>query len=153
MATTNRLDALRLRLVAGETAKRIGERIRDRRLELGLNQRQLAERIPNDAVNNQRVSDWERGVHQPSERHLKQLATALEVDVAYFYIAPEALPTPPLLSVLEGGEGQGAEILSLLKQLVERQGALEQRQKALEAKIDRLLQNRTSGEGTRRRAF
>jgi transcriptional regulator with XRE-family HTH domain len=133
IATTNRLDALRLRLVAGETAKRVGERIRDRRLELGLNQRQLAERIPNDAVNNQRVSDWERGVHQPSERHLKQLATALEVDVAYFYAAPEVdIATPPLLNVLEGGEAKADEILSMLKQLVERQDVIE-------AKIDKLL--------------
>jgi transcriptional regulator with XRE-family HTH domain len=122
MATTNRLDALRLRLVAGETAKRVGERIRDRRLELGLNQRQLAERIPNDAVNNQRVSDWERGVHQPSERHLVQLAEALEVDVAYFYATADTVP--PLLNVLEGGAEKADEMLSMLKHLVKRQDEL-----------------------------
>lgn len=126
MATTNRLDALRLRLVAGETAQEIGARIRVRRLELGLNQRQLADLIPEPSVGNQRISDWERGVHQPSERYLRMLASALEVEVAYFYGANAGGPvTPPLMNLLEGGEERADEILSLLRQLVQRQEAVE----------------------------
>lgn len=76
-------------------------------------------------MNNQRVSDWERGVHQPSERYLKMLATALDVSVAYFYGATEQPETPPLLEVFNGGEDKLDEALSILKQLVERQEALE----------------------------
>jgi transcriptional regulator with XRE-family HTH domain len=136
MATTNRLDALRLRLVAGETAKQIGARIRARRLEKGIRtQRELADLIPEPAVNNQRVSDWERGVHEPSKRYLKMLGAALDVEIAYFYGAGEERPTPPLLNVLEGGENEASEALALLKQLVERQEAVEKAVTALAQEI------------------
>lgn len=127
MATTNRLDALRLRLVAGETAQEIGARIRVRRLELGLNQRELADQIPEPSVGNQRISDWERGVHQPSERYLRMLASALKVEVAYFYGANTGDPvTPPLMNLLEGGEERADELVSTFKRLVARIETLEQ---------------------------
>jgi transcriptional regulator with XRE-family HTH domain len=99
LGTTDRLAALRLRLMAGEMAERIGARIRERRKELGLNQRQLADRLESDAVDNQRVSDWERGVHKPSERYMAAIAKALDRDVAWFYENPEA-GTPDLMGSL-----------------------------------------------------
>jgi transcriptional regulator with XRE-family HTH domain len=150
MATTNRLDALRLRLVAGETAKRMGARIRAQRLAKGIRtQRELADLIPEPAVNNQRVSDWERGVHQPSERYLKMLAAALDVDIAYFYGVDEKPETPPLLEVLNGDGDRLGEAIGQLKQLVERQEAVEQ---ALVALTQELAALRRQAQPARRRA-
>lgn len=119
--TTDRLAALRLQLMAGENAKRIGRRIRQRRIEVGLlRQRDLAEKI-GGAVDNQRVSDWERGVNTPSDRYLQKLADALEVDVAYFML-PEPEPgTPDLMSKLSGDD------------------RLEARLQAIEEKLNRVL--------------
>jgi len=87
--------------MAGEQAKRIGARIAQRRVEMGLNQRELAARLPSDAVNNQRVSDWERGVHKPNEQYLEQLAEALDVDLAWFYETAESRQgSPDLMAAL-----------------------------------------------------
>lgn len=83
--TTERLAALRLQLMAGELASQIGARIRQARLAAGMKQGELAAKIGSDAVNNQRVSDWERGVHKPSERYMRQIAEALERDLSWFY--------------------------------------------------------------------
>ncbi len=90
LRTKNRADVLRVQLMARETAERIGRRIRQRRLEMGLDkQRYLAELMraedPSIAVDNQRISDWERGVNTPSDRHLQLLAKVLKRDVAWFY--------------------------------------------------------------------
>jgi transcriptional regulator with XRE-family HTH domain len=147
MATTNRLDALRLRLVAGETAKQIGARIRAQRLAKGLHtQRELADLIPEPAVNNQRVSDWERGVHQPSERYLRMLATALDVDIAYFYGADEQPETPPLLEVLNGDGDRLDEAIAQLKQLVERQTMVERAVEGLAREIAELRRQPPQGQ-------
>jgi transcriptional regulator with XRE-family HTH domain len=81
--------------MAGEIAAQIGRRIRQRRLELGWNQRQLAERIPESAVDNQRVSDWERGVNRPSERYLPLLSEVLNRPVSWFY-EPDEPPQPEI---------------------------------------------------------
>jgi transcriptional regulator with XRE-family HTH domain len=94
--TKNRLEALRVQLVAGEMAKQVGERIRQARLEAGLHkQRELADRMEVLAredgtplptpLDNQRVSDWERGVHKPSDRYMELLARAVGRDVGWFY--------------------------------------------------------------------
>jgi transcriptional regulator with XRE-family HTH domain len=99
--TTDRLGALRLQLMAGELASRIGARIREAREDSGINQRQLADRIPSDAVNNQRVSDWERGVNKPSDRYMKMIATALDRPVGWFYSEAPA-DTPDLMETLNG---------------------------------------------------
>jgi transcriptional regulator with XRE-family HTH domain len=87
--------------MAGELASRIGARIREAREDLGINQRQLADRIPSDAVNNQRVSDWERGVNKPSDRYMKMIATALDRPVGWFYTEAPA-DTPDLMEALNG---------------------------------------------------
>lgn len=95
MPTTNRLSALRLQLVATEMSLRIGQRIRQRREELGIRtQRELADLIPSPSVTNQTVNKWEKGVNEPGPKYKVMLAEALGVDVAYF-IAPEPKgPTP-----------------------------------------------------------
>jgi transcriptional regulator with XRE-family HTH domain len=117
--TTNRLEALRLQLMAGELASRIGARIREAREDLGINQRQLADRIPSDAVNNQRVSDWERGVNKPSDRYMKMIATALDRPVGWFYTEAPA-DTPDLMEALNGnGPSQLDRIEEKLDRLLE----------------------------------
>lgn len=102
--TKSRLDALRLQLMASEMAEQIGRRIRERREELRLNQRELAERLNDPVLTNQRISDWERGVNKPSERYMHALARALERDVAWFY-GGEKGPTPDLMA----GNGNSSE--------------------------------------------
>jgi transcriptional regulator with XRE-family HTH domain len=101
--TTDRLASLRLQLVAGEMAQQIGQRIRVRRLALGLNQRELAsllnEHLQGGAVDNQRVSDWERGVNKPSERYMQAMASVLERDLAWFYGREPVEETPDLLVI------------------------------------------------------
>lgn len=105
--TTNRLDALRLQIMASQHAERIGGRIRARREEMGLKQRQLADLIPSDAVDNQRISDWERGVNMPSARYMEMLADALQRPIAWFHEeAGEPQDTPDLMGALAGTPGQ-----------------------------------------------
>jgi transcriptional regulator with XRE-family HTH domain len=58
-----------------------GERLRDRRLELGLSQTALANKLPGSTDLNY-VSRWERGVHAPNASMLPHLAAALDVDTA-----------------------------------------------------------------------
>lgn len=87
-------------MMAGELARQIGARIRQRREELHLNQGQLAARFDSGAINNQRISDWERGVHKPSERYMEKLAEILERDISWFYEADRPAGTPDLLGAL-----------------------------------------------------
>jgi transcriptional regulator with XRE-family HTH domain len=56
------------------------------------------------AVTNQQVSNWERGVNKPSDRHLEALAAALDVDVAYFVAAELDEPMPDLDDILTSSE-------------------------------------------------
>jgi transcriptional regulator with XRE-family HTH domain len=116
--TTDRLEALRLQLMAGELASRIGARIREAREDLGINQRQLADRIPSDAVNNQRVSDWERGVNKPSDRYMKMIATALDRPVGWFY-TEASVETPDLMEALNGN-GNGPSQLDRIEEKLDR---------------------------------
>lgn len=87
--------------MAGEQATRIGARIRERRKELGLEtQRELADLIDVPTINNQVVSNWERGVARPSDENMQRLATALKVEQAYFYAEPEPRESPDLMGAL-----------------------------------------------------
>lgn len=96
-----RADRLRLQLVATELGQLIGDRIRARRKELGLTQKQVAARMKSDAVDAQRVSDWERGYNKPSERYLLELVDALEVaDAGYFMVVETE--TPNVVQMLNG---------------------------------------------------
>lgn len=54
----------------------IGIRIRKYREELGLSQKQLAEKI---GVSNGRVSNWEQGLNRPDADMLTELCYALQV--------------------------------------------------------------------------
>ena len=71
---------------------KIGLFIRDRRLELGLTQLQLADRL---GVTDKAVSKWERSVSYPDITLLRELAAALEVSVTELLAGErEEAPTP-----------------------------------------------------------
>lgn len=61
---------------------KIGEIIMQRRKELGMTQKALAERLN---VTDRSVSRWECGVNLPDVETLKTIAKVLEVPVSYFY--------------------------------------------------------------------
>ena len=102
--------------MAGEMAERVGARIRERRLELGMKQRELADLLGSDAIDNQRISDWERGVNRPSDRYMEQLAVALKRNVAWFYSESTATATPDL-SLVKPDDDRLARIEQRLDQL------------------------------------
>jgi transcriptional regulator with XRE-family HTH domain len=86
-----------------ELSVRIGRRLAQARNDLGLKQREVAARMGIDPpLDAQRISDWERGVNKPSERHMQALADALGKDVSWFYEDPDAAPAPDLVGVLSG---------------------------------------------------
>jgi DNA-binding XRE family transcriptional regulator len=60
----------------------VGKRVRVRRLELSLSQTELAEKI---GVTFQQVQKYERGANRISCSRLTQIASALEVKLAYFF--------------------------------------------------------------------
>lgn len=60
----------------------IGQRMRMRRIELGMSQEALAEVL---GVTFQQVQKYEKGVNRVAASRLFQLAAALDVTVSYFY--------------------------------------------------------------------
>lgn len=69
----------------------IGKFIRDRRIELGMTQQQLADRL---GITDKAVSKWERGVSYPDITILRELSAALEVGVTEL-LAGERDRQPP----------------------------------------------------------
>lgn len=67
-----------------EEAERIGARMAERRKELGLKQREVADRIPG-STEGKDISRWENGKHRPQGDTLQAIATALETDIADLY--------------------------------------------------------------------
>lgn len=63
---------------AGDIDQRLGERIRARRLSIGLSQEVLAERV---GVTFQQVQKYEKGVNRIAASRLFSLAAALEMSV------------------------------------------------------------------------
>jgi transcriptional regulator with XRE-family HTH domain len=61
---------------------RIGARIRERRISLGLTQQQLADLI---GVTYQQAHKYERGINRVSAGRLFEIARVLTVPVGYFY--------------------------------------------------------------------
>ena len=61
---------------------RVGGRIRERRIMLGLTQEQLAETI---GVTYQQAHKYERGINRVSAGRLFEIARALSAPITYFY--------------------------------------------------------------------
>ena len=64
---------------AGQIDKRLGERIRARRLSIGVSQEMLAERM---GVTFQQVQKYEKGINRIAASRLFALAAALEMSVS-----------------------------------------------------------------------
>ncbi len=107
--------------MASELQLRIGQRIKARREEQDLTQRELAELIPGKSDGNQ-VSGWERGEHRPSDATLEHIAFALEVDVSYFMAPEPSSEIPDVMGALGDGdrlrriEHKLDELLDLLRE-------------------------------------
>ncbi len=67
--------------------RRIGERIRLRRTELGMTQHQLAAAL---GVSYQQVQKYENGANRISAARLWQIGCRLEVPVGWFFDEPDA---------------------------------------------------------------
>jgi transcriptional regulator with XRE-family HTH domain len=76
----------------GDIDRHVGERIRERRVLLGLTQERLATRL---AVSYQQLHKYERGENRLSAGRLYQIAVELNVPVAYFFDGIEAPDRPP----------------------------------------------------------
>lgn len=68
----------------------VGERIRQRRLEIGMTQTELAEKIN---VRFQQVQKYENGLNRVAASRLWRIAEALEVPVNYFFEEIESAET------------------------------------------------------------
>ncbi|MBM3512175.1 MAG: helix-turn-helix transcriptional regulator [Alphaproteobacteria bacterium] len=66
----------------GSVDKHVGQRIRDRRVMLGLSQQQMAEMI---GVTYQQAHKYARGINRISAGRLFEIGRALSVPIAFFY--------------------------------------------------------------------
>jgi transcriptional regulator with XRE-family HTH domain len=89
----------------------VARRIRERRLELGMTQQQVAELV---GVTYQQVRKYETGINRVSAGLLHRIAQALGVEVGYFFadVDPAGLggPEPD-----EAGRGQRRRLLELVR--------------------------------------
>lgn len=112
--------------------RRIGERIRLRRTELGLTQEQLASAL---GISYQQIQKYENGVNRISASRLAEIAQRLEVPIGWFVDEPEegepgdpAKPLARARGVLELARGFGAlrtqavrsALVALVRTLAER---------------------------------
>ena len=67
---------------ANAVDKHVGQRIRDRRVMLGLSQQQMADMI---GVTYQQAHKYERGINRISAGRLFEIARVLNVPIAFFY--------------------------------------------------------------------
>lgn len=72
---------------ATDTDRHVGNRIRERRIMLGLSQQQMADMI---GVTYQQAHKYERGINRISAGRLYEIAQVLGVPVSYFFEALEA---------------------------------------------------------------
>lgn len=105
--------------MAGDLAVTIGRRIAARRTEMKLTQGALAAKVGSDAVNNQRISDWERGVNKPSDRYMQEIADALERPVAWFFEDGQA-ETPDLMAALPSNSDTSSTQLDRIERKLDR---------------------------------
>lgn len=96
MLTTKNAQTLRFEAMAREHVERLGQRIRERRLAMGLTQSQVAREMP-PKVDSTAISRWERGEHKPSDDYLEKLADVLQTTMSKLLVDPPVGETPDLL--------------------------------------------------------
>lgn len=79
--------------------KQIAKNIRRRRLQAGMSQEQLAKRL---GVSKATVSNYERGVTDPSPAVMEQLADVFDVAVSYFFMRSPDMDDIPAEFIIGG---------------------------------------------------
>jgi transcriptional regulator with XRE-family HTH domain len=96
----------------------VGERIRKRRLALGMTQTDLAERIN---VRFQQVQKYENGLNRVAASRLWQIALALEVPVNYFFESVTEAETPQQSAGISVSKRRMRELVDLFADLPDAQ--------------------------------
>lgn len=91
MVATKMVAGGRSRRAAHDVDRLVGQRVRERRIMLGMSQQELGARI---GVAFQQAHKYESGVNRISIGRLHRIAQALEVEIAYFFEGVDA-PSPP----------------------------------------------------------
>jgi transcriptional regulator with XRE-family HTH domain len=86
--------------------RKIGQRVRSRRLEIGMSQERLAELL---GVTFQQVQKYEKGVNRIAASRLHDIASALDMPVARFF---EGLAPGRAGGVAEARQDYGEDILA-----------------------------------------
>lgn len=77
---------------ANAVDRHIGEKLRERRLELGLSQERLAELI---GVTFQQIQKYEKGVNRVAASRLYAMSKVLEMEIAAFFEGLHEAPAKP----------------------------------------------------------
>ena len=85
----------------------VGNRLRERRILLGLSQTRLGESL---GLSFQQIQKYERGIDRISVGRLVHLAHVLDVPITYFF---EELSDPSSINGLDDGSGPPAEAAAL----------------------------------------
>ena len=93
---------------------KIGERIKERRLQLGMRQDKFADMLN---VSKSTVSLWEAGINNPSTKRLELIATTLGCSVDYLTdnVNNNSLTDKIILAMERAGIGKDIEIEELEK--------------------------------------
>lgn len=91
---------------------RLGQKLRARRMEIGLSQERLAELL---GVTFQQVQKYEKGINRIAASRLFQISAALEVSVGYFFDGLSL--TRPAGVAEEGGDGLLLDALAIPESL------------------------------------
>jgi transcriptional regulator with XRE-family HTH domain len=75
---------------ASDIDKHVGNRIRERRIMLGLSQQQMADMI---GVTYQQAHKYERGINRISAGRLYEITQVLDVPISYFFEGIEQMET------------------------------------------------------------
>lgn len=82
---------------------KIGKKVKDLRIKYRLTQKELAAKVE-DGIDYTYIGRIERDLVLPSLKTLEKLAAALEVDVSYFFIDPDASETSTMLGAISKNE-------------------------------------------------
>lgn len=83
------------------TDRHVGARVRMRRMMLGLSQEKLAHGL---GLTFQQVQKYEKGANRIGASRIQQIATILQVPVAFFFEKTAAVPGTPQMLVDAGSE-------------------------------------------------
>lgn len=78
---------------ADDADRHVGDRIRSRRVVLGLTQAQLAAML---GMSDRQLQQFESGIHRITAGYLFEIARALGVDTEFFFLGLSARPYLPL---------------------------------------------------------